>query len=130
MNTAMNRLDKMKIAPKDDEKVAPQSVGSQGMFSTVKELPPDKIFFTKSAFKADTDSRKMNLGVGAYRTNDGKPYVLNIVKKVEADLLADENQGLLNKEYLPIGGDGEFVKLSQTLILGESSPSMKNGHVA
>jgi len=130
MNTAMNRLDKMKIAPKDDEKVAPQSVGSQGMFSTVKELPPDKIFFTKSAFKADTDSRKMNLGVGAYRTNDGKPYVLNIVKKVEADLLADENQGLLNKEYLPIGGDAEFVKLSQTLILGNDSPSMKNGTVA
>merc|ERR1719464_740731 len=108
----MNRLEKMKIAPKEEKVAEPQVVGSQDMFSTVQELPPDKIFFTKSAFKADTDSRKINLGIGAYRTNDGKPYVLNIVKKVEADLLADENQGLLNKEYLPIGGDGEFVKLS------------------
>jgi len=126
----MNRLEKMKIAPKEEKTAEPQVVGSQGMFSTVQELPPDKIFFTKSAFKADTDSRKINLGIGAYRTNDGKPYVLNIVKKVEADLLADENKGLINKEYLPIGGDAGFVKLSQQLILGDNSPSMKNGFVA
>jgi hypothetical protein len=34
------------------------------------------------AFKADKDPRKINLGVGAYRDGDGKPYVLNSVKKV------------------------------------------------
>lgn len=34
------------------------------------------------AFKADKDPRKINLGVGAYRDGDGKPYVLNTVKKV------------------------------------------------
>jgi aspartate aminotransferase, mitochondrial len=34
------------------------------------------------AFKADKDSRKINLGVGAYRDENGKPYVLNAVKKV------------------------------------------------
>lgn len=34
------------------------------------------------AFKADKDPRKINLGVGAYRDGDGKPYVLNCVKKV------------------------------------------------
>jgi aspartate aminotransferase, mitochondrial len=34
------------------------------------------------AFKADQDSRKINLGVGAYRDSDGKPYVLTSVKKV------------------------------------------------
>ena len=34
------------------------------------------------AFKADKDPRKINLGVGAYRDGDGKPYVLNAVKKV------------------------------------------------
>lgn len=34
------------------------------------------------AFKADKDPRKINLGVGAYRDQDGKPYVLGSVKKV------------------------------------------------
>jgi aspartate aminotransferase len=34
------------------------------------------------AFKADKDPRKINLGVGAYRDGDGRPYVLGSVKKV------------------------------------------------
>lgn len=34
------------------------------------------------AFKADTDPRKINLGVGAYRDEQGKPYILPSVKKV------------------------------------------------
>jgi len=34
------------------------------------------------AFKADKDLHKINLGVGAYRDENGKPYVLNAVKKV------------------------------------------------
>ena len=37
------------------------------------------------AFKADKDSRKINLGVGAYRDEAGKPYVLPSVKKVRLD---------------------------------------------
>lgn len=36
------------------------------------------------AFNADTDSKKINLGVGAYRDDQGKPYVLNSVKKVRS----------------------------------------------
>ena len=34
------------------------------------------------AFKADKDPRKINLGVGAYRDDQGRPYVLNAVKRV------------------------------------------------
>ena len=34
------------------------------------------------AFKADSSPKKINLGVGAYRDNDGKPYVLPSVRKV------------------------------------------------
>merc|ERR1719273_893969 len=121
----------MKIAPVDDQKeLIPQEAGmGAGVFDSVQELPPDKIFHTKAAYKADPAPNKVNLGIGAYRTNDGKPYVLNIVKKVEGDLLADEHAGKLNKEYLPIGGDAEFVKLSQQLIMGNSS-SLKSGYVA
>lgn len=36
------------------------------------------------AFKRDTNDLKLNLGVGAYRTEELKPYVLNVVKKARA----------------------------------------------
>lgn len=44
--------------------------------------PPDPILGVTEAFKRDTNSKKMNLGVGAYRDDQGKPYVLNCVRKV------------------------------------------------
>ena len=44
--------------------------------------PPDPILGVTEAFKKDTDSRKINLGVGAYRDENGKPYVLPSVRKV------------------------------------------------
>lgn len=48
----------------------------------VKAGPPDPILGVTEAFKKDTDSRKINLGVGAYRDENGKPYVLPSVRKV------------------------------------------------
>jgi len=122
MNIAMRRLEKMQIAPKSEyvADLGANTCGSDSVFGKVPVAAPDKIFHTKSAYKADPSPSKINLGIGAFRTNEGKPYVLNIVKKVEADLLADTKSGKLNKEYLPIGGDAEFVKLSQKLILGNS----------
>jgi aspartate/tyrosine/aromatic aminotransferase len=45
--------------------------------------PPDPIIGVGQAFHSDTDNRKVNLGVGAYRDDNGKPYVFNVVKKVE-----------------------------------------------
>lgn len=48
----------------------------------VKAGPPDPILGVTEAFKKDQDSRKINLGVGAYRDENGKPYVLPSVRKV------------------------------------------------
>ena len=44
--------------------------------------PPDPILGVTEAFMRDTSSKKMNLGVGAYRDDNGKPYVLPSVRKV------------------------------------------------
>ena len=38
---------------------------------------------TAEAFKKDPSPQKINLGVGAYRTEEGKPLVLNVVRKAE-----------------------------------------------
>lgn len=51
-------------------------------FEGVTMAPPDPILGVSEAFKADNDEKKLNLGVGAYRTEELQPYVLNVVKKV------------------------------------------------
>ena len=44
--------------------------------------PPDAILGITEAYKKDANPKKINLGVGAYRDDNGKPYVLPTVKKV------------------------------------------------
>ena len=77
------------------------------------------------AFKADKDPRKINLGVGAYRDENGKPYVLNAVKKAE-EILVQQNP---DKEYLPITGLPEFTKEAAKLAYGADSAPLKNNAV-
>lgn len=44
--------------------------------------PPDAILGVTEAFKRDTNPKKINLGVGAYRDDNGKPYILPTVLQV------------------------------------------------
>ena len=50
-------------------------------FSTTL-APLDTIFELTASYKADKDPKKINLGVGAYRDNQGNPWILPVVKKV------------------------------------------------
>ena len=45
------------------------------------------IFKLTAGFKADTYPQKVNLGVGAYRDDNSKPWVLPVVKKVRVLLI-------------------------------------------
>lgn len=49
--------------------------------------PPDPILGVSEAFKKDTSDKKMNLGVGAYRDDQGKPFVLPSVLKAEEAIM-------------------------------------------
>lgn len=55
-------------------------------FESVTMAPADPILGVSEAFKRDEDSKKLNLGVGAYRTEELQPYVLEVVKKVNIPL--------------------------------------------
>lgn len=48
----------------------------------VKMGPPDAILGLTEAYKKDQNPNKVNLGVGAYRDDNGKPFVLPSVRKV------------------------------------------------
>jgi len=68
----------------------------------VPQAPPDPILGVSEAFKRDTDDMKLNLGVGAYRTEEIQPYVLNVVKKVSLLTLQKFERGGVDRE----GGGG------------------------
>ncbi|ORY53787.1 PLP-dependent transferase [Rhizoclosmatium globosum] len=77
-------------------------------------MPEDPIFKLLNECIADQDPTKINLSVGAYRDNAGKPWVLPVVKKAKAQLLADPNA---NHEYFGLDG-------SARLILGPNSSAI------
>jgi aspartate/tyrosine/aromatic aminotransferase len=60
----------------------------------------------------------MSLGVGAYRTDEEKPYVFEVIKEIEKELYEDLISGKINKEYLPIEGHAGFCEESKKLIFG------------
>ncbi|KAF8163203.1 aspartate amino-transferase [Crassisporium funariophilum] len=94
---------------------------SAELWQDVPLAPPDSIFKLSAAYKADTFKDKVNLGVGAYRDNDNKPWILPVVKKATSILLNDET---LDHEYLPITGLAEFTSAAAKLILGPNSPAL------
>lgn len=71
-------------------------------FGHVDLAPADPILSLSAAYKNDTFIRKVNLGIGAYRSEEGKPYVFPVVKKAEERIVANL---ALDKEYSPIDGD-------------------------
>ena len=88
--------------------------------------PPDPIFNLNTQFKTDSFADKVNVGVGAYRTDEGKPWVLPVVKRAEKQIVADST---LDHEYLPIDGLSEFTEASARLVLGKDSPAIKENRV-
>ncbi|KAF5185508.1 Aspartate aminotransferase protein [Thalictrum thalictroides] len=95
-------------------------------FEGVSMAPPDPILGVSEAFRADKCDLKLNLGVGAYRTEELQPYVLNVVKKAE-NLMLQRGE---NKEYLPIEGLAAFNKVTAELLLGADNPAIHQGRVA
>ncbi|KAK0519369.1 aspartate transaminase aat1 [Tilletia horrida] len=105
---------------------APTVARLNSTWAGVKAGPPDPILGVTEAFKADTDSRKINLGVGAYRDANGKPYVLPSVRKAEELVIAAKG----DKEYLPITGLVNFTKNAAILAYGRDAAPIKENRVA
>ncbi|XP_013982475.1 aspartate aminotransferase, mitochondrial [Salmo salar] len=99
------------------------STRNSSWWGGVQMGPPDPILGVSEAFKRDTSPKKMNLGVGAYRDDHGKPFVLDCVRKAEALISSKQ----LDKEYLAIGGLGDFTKSCALLALGADSEVLKSG---
>ncbi|KZV42002.1 Aspartate aminotransferase 3 [Dorcoceras hygrometricum] len=133
LTTLARHLDSSSVEPMDSANqsigVSPTSASAgarNSVFHHVVQAPEDPILGVTVAYNKDPSPVKLNLGVGAYRTEEGKPLVLNVVRKAEQLLVKDSSRV---KEYLPIVGLADFNKLSAKLILGADSPAIRENRV-
>ncbi|KAJ4311738.1 aspartate transaminase aat1 [Neodidymelliopsis sp. IMI 364377] len=94
-------------------------------WSSVPQGPPAILGITE-AFKADSNPKKINLGVGAYRDDKGKPYVLPSVREAEKKIV----DSTLDKEYAGITGVPKFTKAALELAYGSDSTPLAEDRVA
>lgn len=83
-------------------------------FEDIPLLPDDPIFSLPTLYGRDARPDKVNLGIGVYQDEAGKPTVFSAIRKAEA-LILDEKLG---KDYQPIEGNPEYIRETTNLILG------------
>ena len=67
-----------------------QTLRAASAWSQVPQGPPDAILGITEAFKKDSNPKKINLGVGAYRDDKGKPFVLPSVRQAEEQIVKEK----------------------------------------
>lgn len=86
------------------------------MFETVNPPELDKIIRLMGMFAADPREGKVDLGVGVYRSPEGKTPVMAAVKQAEHRIWAAQE----SKTYVGLRGDLGFLDAMRRLLLGES----------
>ncbi|KAH8279501.1 hypothetical protein KR026_011792, partial [Drosophila bipectinata] len=95
---------------------------TMSIYANVQKGPAIEVFALTQAFKDDTHPNKVNLSVGAYRTDAGEPWVLPVVRRTEISIASDEK---VNHEYLPVTGLDTFTTAATQLVLGTDSPAIQ-----
>ncbi|HRD55747.1 MAG TPA: aromatic amino acid transaminase, partial [Parachlamydiaceae bacterium] len=67
----------------------------------------------------------VNLGIGAYKDAEGKSVVLTAVQKAEELLLKES----LNKDYLPIEGEKNYILETAKLLFGSNQAKLEDGSI-
>jgi len=93
------------------------------LLSAVELAPRDPILGVTEAYVADTNPRKVNLGVGVYNDDNGKLPVLECVKRAE-HVMADKSAP---RGYLPIDGIPAYDREVQRLLFGGDSAIANEG---
>ena len=85
------------------------------MFQSLQALPSDPILGLMAAYRADTNPKKIDLGVGVYKDADGNTPVMTAVKKAEALILEEQ----ASKTYIGPTGAAEFNDAIAELVFGK-----------
>ena len=95
-------------------------------WAAIPQAPADKILGLNEEFLKDETSGKISLGVGAYRDDNGKPYVLKAVREARK-CLESKN---LDHEYTGIAGIPAFLKQTLIFAYGADAEVITSGRVA
>lgn len=74
------------------------SITQPSAFNKAEFIAPDGIFDVTKRYLADTDPKKVNLGQGTYRDENGKPWLLPSVRMAKETIVGADH------EYLPLAG--------------------------
>ncbi len=95
------------------------------MFENLNAVPPDPILGILAAYAADTNPRKIDLGIGVYRDETGNTPMLKCVVEAEKTLIATQT----TKSYLGPRGVVGFNDAMGELIFGRDSDTITQGRV-
>jgi aspartate aminotransferase len=95
------------------------------MLERLERLPTDPILGLMGLFRADTDPRKVDLGVGVYRDDQGQTPILSSVRRAEQSVLARQ----ATKSYVAPVGNAGFNQAMARLVLGDGHPALSADRV-
>lgn len=86
-------------------------------FDGLELVPGDPLFAIPPLYAADKRPNKVDLSLGVYHDDNGRPTVLECVRLAEKEIV--ERQ--LDKKYLPMDGHDQFIDRTLKLIFGEDA---------
>jgi aspartate aminotransferase len=92
----------------------------ESIFGACTLAPPDPILNMSVAYKKDPHASKVDLGVGAYRSESGKPLVFTAVRQAEEAIMTDKTE---NHEYSTIEGPANLKPLCLKVLFGDDLKS-------
>lgn len=95
------------------------------MLEHLDRLPPDPILGVMAAFRADSDPRKVDLGVGVFRDDAGETPIMRAVREAEREVLARQT----TKTYVAAVGNAGFNEGLARLVLGEEHPALRSSRL-
>jgi len=95
------------------------------MFEHLKAVPPDPILGILSAYAADPNPNKIDLGIGVYKNEAGATPMLECVLEAEKILIATQT----SKSYLGPPGVVGFNSAMSDLLFGPDSDVLQQGRV-
>ena len=98
---------------------------SKTLFGQLGALPADPILGLSTAFAAETNPNKIDLGVGIYRDEAGRTPVMAAVLEAEKRLLHSES----SKAYMVPAGDEAFNSGIRDLLLGKDHAVLSQARV-
>jgi len=95
------------------------------MFEHLQALPPDPILGILSAYAADNNRNKIDLGIGVYKDEEGNTPMLDCVVRAEKILMDTQT----TKSYLGPAGVTGFNSAMSALLFGPDSDTLQQGRV-